>query len=179
MLPPELKRYSVFLCPSIFFAAQPKIWDVDRNIPITQVRTMEDVIETAIAQPRYNALLLALFAGIALCLGAIGIYGVISYAVTQRTREIGIRIALGAQQRDVLSLVVREGMTLASIGVGIGLLAAFALTRWMETMLFGVRPSDPLTLAVIALLVLAGSFLGFFVPAPRAAEGGSFVCFEK
>jgi len=131
---------------------------------------MEDLIETAIVQPRFNALLLALFAGIALCLGAIGIYGVISYAVTQRTREIGIRIALGAQQRDVLSLVVREGMTLASIGVGIGLLAAFALTRWMETMLFGVRPSDPLTLAVIALLVLAVSLLACCAPARRAAK---------
>jgi putative ABC transport system permease protein len=88
-------------------------------------------------QPRFNALLLALFAGIALCLGAIGIYGVISYAVKQRTREIGVRIALGAQQRDVLSLVVRRGMTMASIGVEIGLLAAFALTRWMETLLSG------------------------------------------
>jgi putative ABC transport system permease protein len=147
-----------------------KIWAVDRDIPITQVRTMEDLIETATVQPRFNALLLALFAGIALCLGAIGIYGVISYAVTQRTREIGIRIALGAQQRDVLSLVVREGMTLASIGVGIGLLAAFALTRWMETLLFGVRPSDPLTFAVIALLVLAVSLLACCAPARRAAK---------
>jgi putative ABC transport system permease protein len=147
-----------------------KVWAIDRNIPITEVRTEEEIIASAVVQPKFNALLLALFATLALCLGAIGIYGVISYTVTQRTHEIGIRLALGARRRDVLSLVVRQGMTLVLIGVGIGLLSALAVTRWIETLLFGVRPTDPVTYAALALVLIVVALLACFVPARRAMK---------
>ena len=147
-----------------------KVWDIDRNIPITQIRTVEQMVEAAVVQPRFNALLLALFAFIALCLGAIGIYGVISYTITQRTHEIGIRIALGARERDVLRLVVRQGMTLALTGVAIGLLAAFVLTRWMETLLFGVRPADSWTFGAISLVLIVVALLACWIPARRATK---------
>ncbi|MGH9934734.1 MAG: FtsX-like permease family protein, partial [Blastocatellia bacterium] len=146
------------------------VWAVDRNIPITQVGTIEQIIETAMAQPRFNALLLSLFAFIALCLGAIGIYGVISYAVTRRTHEIGVRMALGARQRDVLRMVVRQGMTLALIGVAVGLAAAFALTRVMKNLLFGVSATDPATFAGLALLLLSVAFIAIYLPARRATK---------
>jgi putative ABC transport system permease protein len=151
-------------------AVRQKVWAVDRNIPITDVRTAEQIIGTAVAQPRFNALLLALFAFIALCLGAVGIYGVISYAVTQRTHEIGVRLALGAQQRDVLRMVVRQGMTLAMTGVALGLLSALALTRWMEGLLFGVRPADPLTFTLIAVALLLVALVACYIPARRATK---------
>jgi predicted permease len=147
-----------------------KVWAIDRNIPITEVRTEEEIIASAVVQPKFNALLLALFASLALCLGAIGIYGVISYTVTQRTHEIGIRLALGARRRDVLSLIVRQGMTPVLIGVGIGLLSALALTQWIETLLFGVRPTDPVTYAALALALTVVALLACFVPARRAMK---------
>jgi putative ABC transport system permease protein len=147
-----------------------KVWAIDRNIPITQVRTIEQIIEGAFVQPRFNALLLAIFAFIALCLGAVGIYGVISYTVARRTHEIGIRLALGAQQRDVLRMIISQGMKLSLTGVAIGLLAALALTRWMETLLFGVRPTDPLTFAAIALALIVVALLACWIPARRAMK---------
>jgi putative ABC transport system permease protein len=160
-------------------AVRQKVWAVDRNIPITDVRTAEQIIGTAVAQPRFNALLLALFAFIALCLGAVGIYGVISYAVTQRTHEIGVRLALGAQQRDVLRMVVRQGMTLAMTGVAIGLLSALALTRWMEGLLFGVRPADPLTFTLIAVALLLVALVACYIPARRATKVDPMVALRR
>ena len=111
-----------------------------------------------------------LFGLLALLLAAIGLYGVLAYAVTQRTREIGIRIALGAQMRDVLSLIVHQGMTLAVAGVALGLMAALALTRVLSSMLYEVKTTDPITFGSVALLLTAVAFLACFIPARRAAK---------
>jgi ABC-type antimicrobial peptide transport system permease subunit len=115
-------------------------------------------------------LLLTLFAGLALALASIGIYGVMAYLVTQGTREIGIRIALGATERVVVAMVVRQGMTVALAGAGIGLAAAFALTRFMDSLLFGVRGTDPITFVAVAGILTAISFVASYVPARRAAR---------
>jgi ABC-type antimicrobial peptide transport system permease subunit len=114
--------------------------------------------------------LLASFAVLALLLAALGVYGVISYSVRRRTHELGLRIALGAQSRDVLKLILTQGLKLALVGVVIGLLAAFALTRWMESMLFGVRPTDPLTFMLIALALTMVALVACWIPARRAAK---------
>ncbi|MDQ3754516.1 MAG: FtsX-like permease family protein, partial [Acidobacteriota bacterium] len=117
---------------------------VDKNQPLGNVRTLEDLMARSIAPRRFSLLLLGVFAGIALLLGAVGLYGVLSYVVTQRTREIGIRIALGARTRDVLNLVIKYGMMMALTGVAVGLVAAFALMRLMQSLLFEVSATDPL-----------------------------------
>jgi predicted permease len=155
---------------SLAIAAQREARDVERDFIITQVRTMDEMLAAAVTQPRFNMILFGGFALLALGLGAIGIYGVIAYTVAQRTREIGVRMALGAQARDVLKLVVAEGMALAASGVGAGLLASFALTRLMKTLLFGVSATDPLTFGSIALLLTVVALLACYIPARRAAK---------
>ena len=126
-------------------ALKQEIWKVDSQLPVTRVETMSEVAAASFAARRFNMSLLTLFAGLALLLAAIGIYGVMSYAVTQRTQEIGIRMALGASTLDVLKLIIRNGMLLVILGVAFGLAGAFALTRLMATLLFGVTPTDALT----------------------------------
>lgn len=147
-----------------------QIWQVDARLPVTNLHAMTEVMALSFAERRFNMLLLGLFAGVALLLAAVGIYGVISYAVTQRTHEIGVRMALGASARDVLKLIVRQGMTLALSGVGAGLLAALLLTRFMRTLLFGIQSSDPVTYVVIALLLVAVALLACWLPAWRATK---------
>jgi putative ABC transport system permease protein len=155
---------------SLTAAVRNEIRAVDANVPIYQIATMRQLISSSVAQRRFTLVLLAGFAGIALLMSAIGIYGVMSYTVTQRTQEIGIRVALGAQTGDVLKLVIRQGMLLVLVGVANGLIGAFGLTRLMEGLLFGVSASDPLTFAGISVLLISVALLACYVPARRAAK---------
>jgi len=151
-------------------AVRRQIQTLDRHQPIYNIHTMEELIDESVSLRRLNLLLLGAFAVIALALAAVGIYGVIAYSVMQRTPEIGIRMALGAQRRDVLQLVLTQGLKLALLGIGIGLLVALALTRWMETLLFGVRPTDPVTFCLIAVVLLCVTSLACWIPARRATQ---------
>ena len=143
---------------------------LDKSLPVYDLKPMTEYLRDSLARRRFNLILLTAFGGVALALAAVGIYGVISYGVTQRTHEIGIRMALGAKKGDVLRLVVRQGMMMALVGVAIGLLASLALTRLMESLLFGVSVTDPLTFTMIALLLTSVALLACFVPARRAAK---------
>ena len=151
-------------------ALQNEVSSLDKNVPIYRPKTLEQYVGVAVSQPKFNAMLLALFAGLALLLTAIGLYGVMAYSVVQRTREIGVRIALGAQTGDVLKMVLRHGLMLTAIGLVIGLGAAFALTRLMSTMLYGVAATDPLTFGVIAILLACVAMLACYLPARRATK---------
>jgi putative ABC transport system permease protein len=137
-------------------------------MPVTGILPMDSILAQSLAQPRLASLLLGIFAGLALLLAAVGIYGVIAYNVGQRTREIGIRMALGAQNSNVLGLVLKHGMSLGLIGLGIGLAASLALTRFLKGLLFSVSPTDPLTLLVVAILLAFVAFLACYIPARRA-----------
>jgi predicted permease len=143
---------------------------LDQDIAVSEVRAMTDVVSSTIAQPRINTLVLTVFAGIALLLAAIGIYGVTSYAVSQRTREIGVRMALGADAKRVLGLVVRQGMLPVIVGLAIGLLAAYGATRVMESLLFEVNATDPITFGIITVLLAGVALAASVIPAWRAAH---------
>ncbi len=143
---------------------------LDKDIPVYNIRTLDDYLAASVAQPRFNTLLLGIFAGVALLLTMIGLYGVISYSVTERTHEIGIRVALGAQTSDVLKLVVKQGMALALIGVGVGLAAALALTRVLASLLYGVSATDPITFTGVSLLLVAVALFACLIPARRATK---------
>ena len=141
---------------------------MDASIALTHVRIFDEYISRTLARPRFNALLLSIFAGVALLLTAIGIYGVMAYSVSQRTNEIGIRIALGAAQSSIFRLVVGQAMALVGISLVIGLAGAFAATRLLNSLLFGVGASDPITFVAIVLLVSAVAFVAAWLPARRA-----------
>jgi putative ABC transport system permease protein len=151
-------------------AIRNAVLQLDKEQPIANVRTLDQILSTSVAQQRFSTLLLGVFAAVAMSLAAVGIYGVLSYAVTQRTQEIGIRVALGAARRDVLRLVVGQGMRLALIGMAAGLAVAFALTRLMSTLLFGVSPTDPMIFGSIALLIVTVALLACWIPARRATK---------
>jgi putative ABC transport system permease protein len=155
---------------SISEAARRAVHDVDPNLPVSQVRTLEQIVSRSISQPRFYMTLLAAFAALALVLAAIGIFGVLSYAVAQRTREIGIRMALGAQESTVVRLVVREAMLLAAAGVTLGLIAAFFVSHSLEAFLFQTRPTDPLTFAGVATLLAVVALTASYIPARRATQ---------
>jgi putative ABC transport system permease protein len=147
-----------------------EVWSVDKLLPVTKVSTMSEVMSASIAGQRFNLTLMSIFAVTALLLAAVGIYGVIAFSVTQRSHEIGVRIALGAQERDVLRLVVGQGLKLTLIGIGLGLAGAFAVTRLMQSLLFGVSATDPLTFVALAALLAAVALLASYVPARRATR---------
>ena len=151
-------------------AMRNEVWAVDRDLPVPDIKPMDQLLAASVARRRFNMLLLALFGAVALVLAAVGIYGVMSYSVTQRTREIGIRMALGATRSDVLKLVVGQGMTLALIGVGIGLAAAFALTRVLTSLLFAVGATDAATFVIISTLLAGVALAACLVPARRAMK---------
>jgi putative ABC transport system permease protein len=143
---------------------------IDPDQPIYNPLTMDEIRADSVAGERLNLTLFSLFAGIALVLAIVGIYGVMSYSVTQRTHEIGIRMAIGARPRDVFTMILGHGMKLALIGVVIGLVGAFALTRLMATMLFGVEPTDATTFAGISLILITVALLACYLPGRRATK---------
>jgi len=151
-------------------ALRSALAEIDPNQPLVRVRTMEDNMAATVAQPRFRTWLIGIFAALALLLAAVGIYGVMSYSVTQRTSEIGIRVALGAQPSDVFRIVVGEGLRLALLGVAVGLVAALVLTRVLQSFLYGISTSDPLTFTGVAVLLTLVGVAASFFPARRATR---------
>src|SRR6185503_7122933 len=146
------------------------IWAVNKNQAVNDIKTLETIKSESLGGNRLRTALLGSFAGLAMLLAAIGIYGVISYSVAQRTHEIGVRAALGATNWDQLRLVLGSAMSLAGIGLGIGILGSLAFTRVLSSLLFGVSPRDPVTLAIVAAVLAAVAFIACYVPARRATR---------
>ncbi len=174
-LPQRVRRINLLVRsksdpPSLAAAARNQILTLNKDQAVFNVRTMKQIVSQSVAARRFSMLLLAVFAGLALALAAVGIYGVISYSVAQRTHEIGIRLALGAQKSDVLKLVLGQGMILAAIGVAIGLIGAFVVTRVMATLLYGVSATDSVTFISTSLLLVGMALLACYVPARRASR---------
>jgi len=162
-------RFRSSLSPEAFFQTiRKKLLASNREMIVSGNQSEEEVVARSISSQRFSALLLGVFAALALVLASVGIYGVLSYLVGQRTQEIGVRMALGAERLDVLRLVLTDGARLTVVGVGIGVAVAFGLTRLMSGMLFGVKPTDPLTFASVALLLTAIALLACCLPARRA-----------
>jgi putative ABC transport system permease protein len=151
-------------------AVRSAVWEVDREQPVSDISTMREVLSESLARERFSMMLLGVFAALALLLAAVGLYGVMSYTVAQRTREIGLRMALGAQRGDVLRLVVGQGLKLVLAGVALGLVAAVALTRLMKSLLYGVSATDPATLVTISLVLVAVAVVASYIPARRATR---------
>jgi ABC-type antimicrobial peptide transport system permease subunit len=151
-------------------AVRREMLSLESQQPIRNIRTMDEVISTSLSAQRFQMSLLALFGGIGLALSAVGIYGVMAYSVSQRTREIGIRMALGAQMKDVLRMVIGQGMKLTLLGIVIGLAGSFAVTRLLKTLLFGVQPNDLTTLVIVSLVLVVVALLASYMPARRATK---------
>jgi putative ABC transport system permease protein len=174
-LPTQVRRINLLvrteLDPSSLApAVRGQVAALNKDQAVFNVRTMEQIVAQSVAPRRFSMLLLTVFAAVALALAGVGIYGMMSYAVAQRTREIGVRMALGAQVSDVLKLVIGQGMKLVLVGVALGLVASVALTRTIKSLLFGVSATDPATFAVIAVLLALVALLACFVPARRATQ---------
>jgi predicted permease len=155
---------------AVLGAARAAVHDIDSDLALYQTRSLDDLVSASVAQPRFYMSLLTAFAVVALALSGIGIYGVIAYLVSQRAREIGIRIALGASREHVVRMVVRQGAAMAGAGIAIGLAGALLLTRLMTSLLFDVTPSDPVTFAAVAVVLGAVAMAASWIPARRAAR---------
>ena len=155
---------------SVISAARAVIRDLDPTLAVRNVQTMEDVLATAVAPARWSSTLLAVFAGVALIIAVLGVFGVLSYIVTQRTRELGIRIALGASSAQVRRMVVVRGLALVFAGITLGLVGAVLLTRYMASLLFGVTATDPVTFAAVASVLLLAAIVASYLPARRATR---------
>jgi putative ABC transport system permease protein len=155
---------------SLTSAAQNAVWSANKDVPLANIRTMQEVIANSVERRKFSVLLLTIFAAVAMLLAAIGLYGVMSYSVAQRTKEIGIRMALGARRPDVLALVVKQGMALVVIGIAAGFLLALGMTRLISGMLFGITATDPLTFTGVAALLGSVAFLANYLPARRASK---------
>ena len=156
--------------PGLAAALRREVLAVDKDQPVYNVASMTQLMSASVSQRRFNLQLVGFFAALALALAAVGLYGVMSYAVTQRTHEIGIRMALGARGQDVMKLVVRNGMRLALIGVALGLTVAFGLTRLMAGLLFGVAATDAVTFVTVSAGLIAVALLACYIPARRATK---------
>jgi hypothetical protein len=148
---------------------QQAVWQVNPNLPLASVETMQELYSQSMARTSFTLVMLAIAGVMALALGIIGIYGVISYSVSQRTREIGIRLALGAQKRELQWMFVRSALVLTAVGVVLGVAAAAGLMQWMEALLFGISPLDPVTYLAVPLILAAAAALASYLPARRAA----------
>ncbi len=148
-----------------------EVWAIDADLPVSQVAGMEDVVSESVGQQRFNTLLIGLFAATALILAAVGVYGVMSHAVAQRTHEIGVRLAFGARGRDVLGMIIRQGLALTLVGLAVGLAAAPALMRVMNSLLYEVSATDPLVFGGVAAALTLSALLACYVPARRATKG--------
>jgi len=155
---------------SLVPAIRNEVLAMDRDQPISDAVSMEELLGSSVSKSRFSALLLSIFAGLALVLASVGIYGVMSYSVTQRSHEIGIRMALGAQRRDVVRMVVVHGMLLSLAGIAVGLVGSFALTRVLGGLLYGVSSTDPVTFAAISATLVLVALAACFIPARRASR---------
>jgi predicted permease len=155
---------------SVNAAVEKELQAIDGQMTLARVRTMEEILAQGTARNRFNMLLLSIFAGIALILAAIGIYGLMSYSVKQQTQEFGIRMAVGANAQQLRRLILRQGMTPALIGVTVGLAAAFGLTRLLRDLLYGVKPADPVSLAVVAIVLSGVALFATYLPAVQASK---------
>jgi ABC-type antimicrobial peptide transport system permease subunit len=153
---------------SLIASVKSQIWAIDKNLPVFDVRTMEQVLEADRSQRRFQSFVMSVFAGLALVLASIGLFGVLSSLVSQRTHEIGIRMALGAQTKDVLGLVLGEGFRMVLLGIVIGVAAGMALTRYLSSLFFGVSPANPVTYLEVALLMIGIALVACLLPAWRA-----------
>jgi ABC-type antimicrobial peptide transport system permease subunit len=151
-------------------AVKRAVHDVDKGQPVAEIETMDEYLSAALARPRVYSSMVTTFAALALTLAALGIYGVISYSVSKRAHEIGIRMALGARQGAVLGLVMKQGLRLALIGTALGLVGALVLTRFLSSLLYGVKPTDPLTFIAVAVLLIAIALAATYLPARRATK---------
>jgi ABC-type antimicrobial peptide transport system permease subunit len=147
---------------------QQAVWSVNSNLPVAEISTMQDIYSDSMARTSFTLVMLAIAGMMALALGILGIYGVISYAVSQRIREIGIRMALGANQRELIWMFVRSALLLTAAGTAVGLCAAAALVRLMQTLLFGIRPLDPVTFTAVPVALVAAAALASYLPARRS-----------
>ena len=144
--------------------------ELDPNLPLSNIQTMDEIVGSSVASQRFNMMMLTVLAGVALLLALAGIYGVQSYSVARRTSEIGVRVAFGASNDNVIKMIVGQGMIPALIGIGVGLIGAFALSRFLTSLLFGIAPSDPTTYVGVALILGAAALISCYLPARRALK---------